>query len=71
MVSKERDLANKRKSEEESVYNTALAAAIKRFSFAKEMQLANKSFESCRYIVSDINIKYLSNFDNKITRTTL
>ena len=44
---------------------------MKRFSFANEMQLANKSFESCRYIVSDINIKYLSNFYNKITGTTL
>ena len=31
MVSKERDIANKRKREEKSVYNTALAAAIKRF----------------------------------------
>ena len=44
---------------------------MKRFSFAKEMQLANTSFETCRYIVSDINIKYLSNYEHKITRTTL
>ena len=53
------------------MYNTALAAAIKRFSFAKEMQLANKAFESCRYIVNNISIKYLSNDEHKITRTTL
>ena len=71
MVSKERAIASKRKREEDSVYNTALAAAMKRFSVAKEMQLANKAFESCRYIVSDINITYLSNYEHKITRTTL
>ena len=35
------------------------------------MKLANKTFESCRNIVSEINIKYLSNFEHKITRTTL
>ena len=71
MISKERAILNKRKREEESVYNIALAAAIKRFSFANEMKLANKYFESCRTIVSEINLKYLSNFEHKITRTTL
>jgi len=71
MISKERAILNKRKREEESVYNIALTAAIRRFSFANEMKLANKTFESCRNIVSEINIKYLSNFEHKITRTTL
>ena len=52
MISKERAILNKRKREEESVYNIALTAAIKRFSFANEMKLANKDFESCRTIVS-------------------
>ena len=37
IVTKERAIANKRKREEESVYNTTLATVIKRFSFAKEM----------------------------------
>ena len=71
MVCKDRDIANKRKREEESVYNTTLIAAINRFSFAKEMKLANKAFESCRSIVSDININHLSNYVHKIPRTTL
>ena len=53
------------------MYNTTLTAAIKRFCFAKEMKLANKAFESCRSIVSDINIKCISNYEHKITRTTL
>ena len=35
------------------------------------MKLANKYFESCRTIVSEINLKYLSNYEHKITRTTL
>ena len=56
MISKERAILNKRKREEESVYNTALTAAIKRFSFANEMKLVNKYFESCRTIVSEINL---------------
>ena len=34
------------------------------------MKLANKAFESCHSIVSAINIKYLSNYEHKITRTT-
>ena len=53
------------------MYNTTLTAAIKRFCFAKEMKLANKAFESCQSIVSDINIKYLSKYEHEITRTTL
>ena len=53
------------------MYNTTLTAAIKRFCFAKKMKLANKAFESCRSVVSDINIKYISNYEHKITRTTL
>ena len=35
------------------------------------MKLANKAFESCQSIVSDINIKYLSKYEHEITRTTL
>ena len=53
------------------MYNTALTAAIKHFSFAKEMKLANKAFESDRSIVSDINIKHISNYEHKITKTTI
>ena len=34
------------------------------------MTLANKAYESCHSIVSAINIKYLSNYEHKITRTT-
>ena len=71
MVCKDRDIANKRKGEEESVYNTTLIAAINRCSFAKEMKLANTAFESCRSIVSNININHLFNYVHKIPRTTL
>ena len=71
MVSKERDIANKTKREEKSVYNTVLITVIKCFCFAKEMKLTDKAFESDCSIVSDINIKYISNYKHKITKTTL
>ena len=59
MVSKEVDISNKMKREQEALYNIALNKALNRVRFTENIILENRSCENIRQIVDDVNYRFI------------